>query len=156
MENSISTPEIAGQVAAPREAVVAIRNAEEQTDYERLQHPRLIHLWSGLLDTRLSETRDKLSLYATSVYATDNTTPPGRTTANAIEGGARFDYNLKPRLFVFALADFAFDQFSTWTRGVLSAVASAFTSSKRPIPHSTFSPAPTTTRRTFLPIRRWS
>jgi len=120
-----------GQVAAPRDAVVAIRNAEEQSDYDRLQHPRLTDLWSGLLDTGLSETRgnsallafslaakaarvaprNKLSLYATSVYATDNTTPPSRTTANAIEGGARFDYNLTPRFFVFALADFAFDQF---------------------------------------------
>jgi hypothetical protein len=98
-----------GQVSAPRDAVVAIRNAEEQTDYERLQYPRLTDLWSGLLDTGLSETRgnsallafslagkaarvaprDKISLYATAVYATDNTTPPARTTANAIQGGAR-------------------------------------------------------------------
>jgi putative salt-induced outer membrane protein len=120
-----------GHVEAPRDTVVAIRNAQEQTDYDRLQHPRLIDLWSGLFDTGLSETRgnsallaftlsakaarvakrNKLSLYATSVYATDNTTPPGRTTANAIEGGARFDYNLTPRFFVFVLADFAFDQF---------------------------------------------
>jgi putative salt-induced outer membrane protein YdiY len=127
---TIATPD-RGQVSAPRDAVVAIRNAEEQTDYDRLQHPRIFDLWSGLFDTGLSETRgnsallafnlsakaarvttrNKLSLYATSVYATDNTTPPGRTTANAIEGGARFDYNLTPRVFVFVLADFAFDQF---------------------------------------------
>ena len=127
---AIATPD-RGHVEAPRDAVVAIRNAQEQSDYDRLQHPRIIDLWSGLFDTGLSETRGnsallafslsakaarattrtKLSLYATSVYATDNTTPPGRTTANAIEGGARFDYNLTPRFFVFALADFAFDQF---------------------------------------------
>ena len=120
-----------GPVAAPRDAVVAIRNAAEQTDYNRLQHPRIFDLWSGLFDAGLSETRgnsallafnlsakaarvttrNKLSLYATSVYATDNTTPPARTTANAIEGGVRFDYNLTPRVFVFVLADFASDQF---------------------------------------------
>jgi putative salt-induced outer membrane protein YdiY len=119
------------QVAAPRDAIVAIRNADEQTAYDRSLHPRLTDFWSALLDTGLSETRgnsallafnlsgkaarvttrNKLSLYATSVYATDNTTPPGRTTANSIQGGARFDYNLTPRLFAFALADFAYDQF---------------------------------------------
>jgi putative salt-induced outer membrane protein YdiY len=120
-----------GRVASPRDAVVAIRNTEEQTAYDRSLHPRLTDFWSALLDTGLSETRgnsallafnlagkaarvaprDKLSLYATSVYATDNTTPPGRTTANSIQGGARFDYNLTPRLFAFALADFAYDEF---------------------------------------------
>jgi len=120
-----------GQVAAPRDTVVAIRNAAEQSDYDRLQHPRITDLWSGMLDTGLSETRgnsallafslagkaarattrNKLSLYSNIIYATDNTTPPSRTTANAIQGGARFDYNLKPRVFVFAIADFAYDEF---------------------------------------------
>jgi len=120
-----------GQVAAPRENVAAIRNAAEQSDYDRLQHPRITDLWSGLLDTGLSETRgnsallafnlagkaarvstrDKISLYSNIIYATDNTTPPSRTTANSIQGGARYDYNLKPRLFVFAIADFAYDEF---------------------------------------------
>lgn len=120
-----------GQVAAPRDNVVAIRNAAEQSDYDRLQHPRIIDLWSGLLDTGLSETRgnsallafnlagkaarvstrNKISLYSNIIYATDNTTPPSRTTANSIQGGARYDYNLKPRIFVFAIADFAYDEF---------------------------------------------
>jgi putative salt-induced outer membrane protein YdiY len=120
-----------GQIAAPRDNVVAIRNATEQSDYDRLQHPRITDLWSGLLDTGLSETRgnsallafnlagkaarvstrDKISLYSNIIYATDNTTPPSRTTANSIQGGARYDYNLKPRIFVFAIADFAYDEF---------------------------------------------
>jgi putative salt-induced outer membrane protein YdiY/sRNA-binding regulator protein Hfq len=120
-----------GQVAAPRDNVVAIRNSAEQSDYDRLQHPRIIDLWSGLLDTGLSETRgnsallafnlagkaarvstrDKISLYSKIIYATDNTAPPSRTTANSIQGGARYDFNLKPRLFVFAIADFAYDEF---------------------------------------------
>jgi putative salt-induced outer membrane protein len=47
----------------------------------------------------------------TAVYATDNTTPPGRTTAHAIQGGARLDFNLTPRTFVFGLADFGYDEF---------------------------------------------
>jgi putative salt-induced outer membrane protein len=120
-----------GEVSASRDSVVAVRNAEEQSTYDRLQHPRITDFWSGLLDTGLSETRgnsallafslagkaarvtkrDKISLYTTIVYATDNTSPPGRTTANAIQGGARYDYNLRPRLFAFGIADFAYDQF---------------------------------------------
>jgi len=120
-----------GRVAAPRGTVVAIRNSAEQRGYDRLQHPRISDLWSGLLDTGLSETRgnsallafnlagkaarvttrDKISLYSNIIYATDNTTPPSRTTANSIQGGARYDFNLKPRLFVFAIADFAYDEF---------------------------------------------
>jgi putative salt-induced outer membrane protein YdiY len=120
-----------GAVAAPRDTVVAIRNAEEESTYDRLQHPRLTDFWSGLLDTGLSETRgnsallafnlagkaarvtkrDKISLYSTIVYATDDTTPPSRTTANSIQGGARYDFNLTPRLFAFGIADFAYDEF---------------------------------------------
>lgn len=120
-----------GEITASRDAIVAVRGGDAQKEWERLQHPRLRDFWSALLDTGLSETRgnsallafnlsgkaarvaprDKISLYATAVYATDNTTPPERTTTNAIQGGARFDYNLRPRLFVFGLADFAFDQF---------------------------------------------
>lgn len=120
-----------GRAAYSKEEVVAIRNEEEQNSYDRLQHPRLTDLWTGLLDTGLSETRgnssllaynlaakatraarrDKLTAYVTAVYATDNTTPPGRTTAHAIQGGARLDFNLTPRTFVFGLADFGYDEF---------------------------------------------
>jgi sporulation protein YlmC with PRC-barrel domain len=46
-----------GTVAAPWDSVVAVRNGEEQSTYDRLQHPRLTDFWSGLLDTGLSETR---------------------------------------------------------------------------------------------------
>ena len=125
----VTTP--SGQATAPRDTIVAIRNTEEQGAYDLFQHPRLIDLWSGLLDTGLSETRgnssllaynlaakfsrvaprDKITAYVTAIYATDNTTPPGRTTAHAIQGGARMDYNLTPRLFVFGLADFGYDEF---------------------------------------------
>ena len=121
----------AGRVAAPRDQVVAIRNDAEQEVNDRLQHPGLRDFWSGIFDTGLSLTRgnssllaynlaatmartvprDKITAYTTAVYATDNTTPPGRTTAHAVFGGARIDVNLKPRFFVFGLADFAYDEF---------------------------------------------
>ena len=120
-----------GAVAEPREAIVAIRNEAEQKTYEKSQHPHLRDFWSGLLDMGLNETRgnsallafslaakaarvtprDKITMYATSIYATDNTTPPGRTTAHTVQGGARMDYNLTPRFFVYGLADFTYDEF---------------------------------------------
>jgi putative salt-induced outer membrane protein len=120
-----------GRVPAAHDQVVAIRSDAEQEVYDRLQHPGLRDFWSGVFDTGLSLTRgnsallaynlsakmsrtvprDKITAYATSVYATDDTIPPGHTTAHAVLGGARIDYNLKPRLFVFGLADFAYDEF---------------------------------------------
>ena len=80
-----------GEVAASKEAVVAVRNDAEQKAYddqvERLRHPHLTDFWSGLLDTGLSVTRgnsatltyplsgkaarvtdrDKISLYTTAI-----------------------------------------------------------------------------------------
>jgi putative salt-induced outer membrane protein len=124
-----------GEVAAPKNAVVSVRNDAEQKAHdeeaERLKNPHLLDLWSGLLDTGLSLTRgnsstlsytlaakavretprDKISVYTTAVYATDGTTPPNRTTAHAIQGGIRADLNLSERVFVFAFTDFEYDQF---------------------------------------------
>lgn len=124
-----------GEVAAAKDAVVAVRNDDEQKSYdaeiERLRNPRLTDFWSGVLDTGLTVTRgnsstlafslagkaarvtsrDKISVYSTAVYATDDTTPPNRTTAHAIRGGLRGDLNVSERVFVFGFTDFEYDQF---------------------------------------------
>jgi putative salt-induced outer membrane protein len=124
-----------GEVAAPKDAVVAVRNDAEQKSHDaeidRLRNPRLTDFWSGMLDTGLSVTRgnsstlsftlagkavretkrDKITVYTTAVYATDDTTPPSRTTAHAILGGVRGDLNLDEKWFVFGFADFQFDEF---------------------------------------------
>jgi len=55
--------------------------------------------------------KDKLGLYANSIYATnDLSTASPHTTANSIGGGARYDRDVNPRLFVFVNADFFHDQ----------------------------------------------
>jgi len=124
-----------GQVTAAKDAVVAVRNDAEQKAYDdqikRLENPKLTDFWSGVLDTGLSLTRgnsatltynlaakaarvtkrDKISVYTTAIYATDDTTPPGRTTAHAIRGGIRGDLNVSDKAFVFALTDFDYDEF---------------------------------------------
>ena len=125
----------AGEVDTPKDAVVAVRNDDEQRAHEaevdRLRNPRLTDFWSGLLDTGLSvtrgnsaalsynlsakavrtTTRDKITAYATAVYATDGTTPPERTTAHAIRGGLRGDFNVSEKVFVFGFTDFEYDEF---------------------------------------------
>jgi putative salt-induced outer membrane protein YdiY len=124
-----------GEVATPKDAIVTVRDDDEQKAYDaqidRLRNPHLTDFWSGILDTGLSVTRgnsatlaytltakaarvtprDKISVYSTAVYATDDTTPPSRTTAHAIRGGIRGDINLSDRLFVFGFTDFEYDEF---------------------------------------------
>jgi len=118
-------------VEAPKEAITAVRSETEEQEYQRELHPRLVDLWSGLLDTGLSLTRgnsqtlaftlsgkaarvtkrNKFTAYATTIYATNDTTPPGGATADAKRGGVRDDYDLTPKLFVFAFTDFESDRF---------------------------------------------
>jgi putative salt-induced outer membrane protein YdiY len=124
-----------GEVVAPKETVVTVRNDDEEKVYDaemdRLRNPHLTDFWSGILDTGLSVTRgnsatlaynlsakaarvtsrDKISVYSTAVYASDDTTPPSRTTAHAIRGGLRGDLNVSDRMFVFGFTDFEYDQF---------------------------------------------
>jgi hypothetical protein len=124
-----------GTVETPKDAVTVVRNDAEQATFdaeaERLRHPHLTDFWSGLLDTGLSSTsgnsstvsftlaakaarettRDKLSVYANSVYAKENNTSPSETTAHAINGGVRLDVNISERLFVFGFTDLQYDAF---------------------------------------------
>lgn len=124
-----------GTVEAAKADVTGVRNDAEQKAYddqiERLRHPHLTDFWSGVLDTGLSLTRgnsesltyslsgkaarvterDKISVYTTAIYTNSTVNGINQTTAHAILGGVRGDVNVSDRLFVFALADFAYDQF---------------------------------------------
>jgi len=124
----------AGTVEASKEHVVAVRNDAEEANYEQSLHPRLIENWEGGTTIGFALTRgnsqttnlalaftadrktlhDRLGLYANSVYATNNA--PGSLpgpTANAQQGGIRYDHNLKPRLFAYVSADFQADELLT-------------------------------------------
>lgn len=117
-------------VPAAKEAIIAVRNDAEQKAFdaaaEKMAHPKFTYFWSGLFDTGLALTRgnsetasytlnaqavretprDKLTLFSNYVFASDDTTPPSRTTANELRTGVRGDLNVSPRLFVFAIANF--------------------------------------------------
>jgi putative salt-induced outer membrane protein len=124
------TPAAAPEAAPTKDAVVAVRDDAEQKAFDinadHLAHPKITYFWGGLFDTGLALTRgnsstvtytlaakairetprDKLTLYSNYIYGSDSSTSPTLTTANSLAAGARFDYNLTPRFFLFGIGDF--------------------------------------------------
>ena len=123
-----------GTVNEPKASVTKLLSEAEQTAYEKSLHPGLLQGWQGGANVGFALTRgnsqtknlalaftadrkgwrDKLSLYANSVYATNDA--PGAipgTTANAEQGGIRYDHDLTPRLFAYVGADFQTDALQT-------------------------------------------
>ena len=119
-----------GQVTVPMETVTLMRNDAEEAAYEKSLHPGLLHGWAGGANVSFAVTRgnsetknlalaftadrktthDHVGMYANSVFASNDA--PGAvpsTTAQATQGGARYDRNLAPRLFGFGSADFQTD-----------------------------------------------
>ncbi|HZS07404.1 MAG TPA: DUF481 domain-containing protein [Blastocatellia bacterium] len=125
----------AGTVTVSKDAVRLLRSGEDQAAYQaeadRLRNPRLLDLWSGAVDAGLSLTRgnadtatftlgmnaarttprDRIGIYATALYAKNNVSGESLTTANAIRGGVRYDFNLTNRTFAFGFGDLEFDEF---------------------------------------------
>lgn len=121
-------------IVVPKQGVVLIRNEAEQAAYEQSLNPGLGENWDAGATVGFALTRgnsqtknlalafnasrktlhDKLSLYANSVYATNDA--PGAvpsTTANTEQGGVRYDHDITPRLFAFVGADFQADSLQT-------------------------------------------
>jgi putative salt-induced outer membrane protein YdiY len=119
-----------GLVTVTRDAVEKIRNETEQAAWERVVHPRLWQDWDGGINTSFALTRgnsqtknlalaftadrktlhDHLNLYANSVFATNDTAGVTSTTANAAQGGFRYDRDFDGRLFGFGAVDFQADE----------------------------------------------
>jgi len=127
---AIATPG-QGTVNEPRTEVTNLRNEAEWTTYQKSLHPPITRGWEGGANVGFALTRgnsqtknlalaftadrrtmtDRIVMYANSVYASNDA--PGAvptTTANAIQGGIRYDRNLRPRLFAFVSGDFQTDQ----------------------------------------------
>jgi len=132
----VQTTEV-GKVTVSKDSIQLIRSKEEQAAYEaeinRARHPKLGDFWSGVVDAGFSMSRgnsetttfslstqaarttqtDRLGVYAASLLAKnkDKTTGQTVTTAKAVRGGVRYDFNLSERIFAFALTDFDHDTF---------------------------------------------
>jgi len=115
-----------GTVEVPKDDVTVIRNDAEQTAYDKSLHPGLLHGWNGGANVGFSIARgnsqtenlalafnavhptlkDKITLYASSIYTKSDQPPPPTVSANLEQGGLRYDRNLASKMFAFAAADF--------------------------------------------------
>lgn len=111
-----------GSVAVSRAQVAAIRSQDAEN---------AIGAWSGFADAALSLSRgnsettnfvlgasatratekDKFNIYASSLWARNQVAGLAQTTASAIHGGLRYDYNLSKRTSIFGFTDFDHDRF---------------------------------------------
>jgi putative salt-induced outer membrane protein YdiY len=130
---SVATPD-AGTVSEPLASVSKLRNDAEQAAYDKSLHPGVLEGWQGGVNVGFALTRgnsqtrnlalaftadrktsnDHVGLYTNSVYATNDA--PGATpatTANAVQGGIRYDHDITPRLFAYVSADFQTDALQT-------------------------------------------
>jgi putative salt-induced outer membrane protein YdiY len=130
---SVATPD-AGTVSEPLASVSKLRNDAEQAAYDKALHPGVLEGWQGGVNVGFALTRgnsqtrnlalaftadrktsnDHVGLYTNSVYATNDA--PGATpatTANAVQGGIRYDHDITPRLFAYVSADFQTDALQT-------------------------------------------
>jgi putative salt-induced outer membrane protein YdiY len=124
-ENIELRPANANAIPIERSSLRMIRSEAEQKAYERSLHPGLLEGWTGGADVSLAVTsgnsettnfalgsalsrttlRDKISVYAASIYSRDSTTDPSRTTANTVRGGIRYDRDLTKKLFAYVFTD---------------------------------------------------
>ncbi len=124
----------AGTLEVEKEKVEVVRNNAEQAKFEeeqnRLLNPGITDLWTGSADIGFSltsgnsdtraltvgaraareTTRDKISVYANAIQASNSTSGTSVTTAEAIWFGGRYDVNLSDKTFVFGTADFEYDK----------------------------------------------
>jgi len=119
-----------GAVDVPKASVSLIRSEDEQAAYEASLHPSLTRNWAGGLNLGFALARgnsatkninlafnaarptnhDKITLYANSIYATNDLAGANPSTiANTILGGIRYDRNIAARLFAYGSGDFITD-----------------------------------------------
>jgi hypothetical protein len=119
------------QQAVPLSDVVAVRNADEQHNYERLLDPGWGGLWAGTASLGLAgaagnartltfttgvnaarvTTTDKTSIYFNTIKASALVNGKSSDTAEAVRGGVAYDHNVNPRLFANAFNDYEYDRF---------------------------------------------
>jgi putative salt-induced outer membrane protein YdiY len=124
----------AGKVEVAKENIEIVRSVAEQEKFEaeeeRLRNPSLLDLWRGSVDVGFSFTsgnsntraltaglrgnrqtyKDKISVYANAIQASNSNSSVSVTTAQALYGGIRYDYDLSEKTFVFASGDFEYDK----------------------------------------------
>jgi len=118
---------------APLASVDALRDAAEQHNFERLEHPGFLELWTGSYDLGLALARgnartetltnnfnaarvtkkDKITLNLTQIYGTALINNVSGTIASAIRGGWTYNRDITPRFFVATLNTYEHDRFQS-------------------------------------------
>jgi putative salt-induced outer membrane protein YdiY len=126
----VITPGNAAPVRVLLTDVTVLRDQDEQTAFDKSQHPGLLENWNGGANVGFALARgntqttnlsvafnavratntDKLTAYVASIYASNNAAGSSGVTANDIRGGARFDRNIVPKIFGFASGDFEYNE----------------------------------------------
>lgn len=131
------TTQLAGVVTAAKESIQFIRSKDEQTAYEteidRYRNPRLVDLWTGTLDlgyaaskgnattqsftlsanANRATSRDKIGVYYTSLFASNDVEGKSITSANFKRGGIAYNLNVRKKMFVFGSVDLETDEFQS-------------------------------------------
>jgi len=117
--------------STPLATVNALRNAAEEHNFERLEHPGITELWTGFFDTGLALARgnahtetltdtfnasrttrhDKITISVNEIYATAKINGITDATANSIIGAWTYNRDITPRFFVSTLNTYTHDQF---------------------------------------------
>jgi putative salt-induced outer membrane protein len=118
--------------AVPLGETPAIRDANEQKEYERLQHPGVLQLWAGYVDFGASLARgnadtttltttvkaaratrtDRTSAYFNQIYSSATADGVSSPTAQATRGGWAYDRNIHPRVFLNLFNDYENNRFA--------------------------------------------
>ncbi len=120
-----------GEKTAALTAVTAVRNDAEQHNWERLQHPGILDLWTGSYNFGLAlargnarttaltnaitatraTTKDKIILRFNEIYASALVNNVSSATASSLSGAWEYDRNLNPRWFISATNEYDHDRF---------------------------------------------
>lgn len=123
----------AGEKTAALTAVTAVRDDAEEHNFERLQHPGILELWTGAYNAGLALARgnartatltnafaasrvtlkDKITVHFNEIYATALVNGVNAATASSLSGGWQYNRDLNPRLFVAATNEYDHDRFQS-------------------------------------------
>jgi putative salt-induced outer membrane protein YdiY len=122
-----------GEKTAALTAVTAVRDDAEQHNWERLQHPGILELWTGTYNMGLALTRgnartttltnafaaartttkDKVIIHFNEIYATSLANNVNTATASELSGGWEYNRNFSPNFFVATTNEYDHDRFQS-------------------------------------------
>jgi Protein of unknown function, DUF481 len=131
--DNLSVAAAGGEKTAALTAVTALRDDAEQHNWERLQHPGILELWTGTYNLGLAlargnartttltnafnasrtTTKDKLVIHFNEIYATALANNVNSTTASELSGGWEYNRNLNPKLFVATTNEYDHNPFQS-------------------------------------------